>query len=199
VFFRGKLFEKVYEIRGLEYLQKGADMNWTELLKSEIESAYKATNGLLDLVDNNKLDWKPSTGKNWMTMGQLLKHIADSCGAPFRGFVTGDWRLPESVESSDLAPEEMLPPAEKMPIVASVSEAKKLLEEDKQLALAVLAKCDEDKLANETASAPWDPSEMILGQRLLQMIAHLSSHKSQLFYYLKLQGKPVHTGHLWGM
>jgi len=174
-------------------------MNWTALLKSEIESTYKATNGLLDLVDNDKLDWKPSTGKNWMTMGQLLKHIADSCGAPFRGFVTGDWGLPEGVDASDLASEEMLPPAEKMPTVVSVSEAKKLLEKDKQLALAMLAKCDEDKLANETASAPWDPSEMILGHRLLQMIAHLNSHKSQLFYYLKLQGKPVHTGHLWGM
>jgi hypothetical protein len=39
---------------------------------------------------------------------------------------------------------------------------------------------------------------MILGQRLLQMVAHLAQHKAQLFYYLKLQGKPVHTGHLWG-
>jgi hypothetical protein len=24
-------------------------------------------------------------------------------------------------------------------------------------------------------------------------------HAGQLFYYLKLQGKPVNTGHLWGM
>jgi hypothetical protein len=40
---------------------------------------------------------------------------------------------------------------------------------------------------------------MILGHRLLQMVDHLKSHKAQLFYYFKLQGKPVHTGHLWGM
>ena len=31
------------------------------------------------------------------------------------------------------------------------------------------------------------------------MIGHLSTHKNQLFYYLKLQGLPVHTGHLYGM
>jgi hypothetical protein len=93
----------------------------------------------------------------------------------------------------------MLPPAEKLPTVGSVAEAKKLLAEDKQVALDMLAKCNEDKLANETASAPWDPTEMILGHRLLQMVGHLNQHKGQLFYYLKLQGKPVNTGHLWGM
>jgi hypothetical protein len=31
------------------------------------------------------------------------------------------------------------------------------------------------------------------------MLAHLAQHKGQLFYYLKLMGRPVHTGHLWGM
>jgi hypothetical protein len=30
------------------------------------------------------------------------------------------------------------------------------------------------------------------------MVDHLASHKSQLFYYLKLMGRPVHTGSLWG-
>jgi hypothetical protein len=31
------------------------------------------------------------------------------------------------------------------------------------------------------------------------MLGHLTQHKGQLFYYLKLQGKPVNTGDLWGM
>ena len=34
-------------------------MNWTELLNSEIETSYKTTQGLLDLVDPDQLDWKP--------------------------------------------------------------------------------------------------------------------------------------------
>ena len=173
-------------------------MNWTELLKSEIESTYKATEGLLDLVDHDKLDWKPSTGKNWMTTSQLLKHITTACGACFRGLVTGDWGAPEGGEASELSPEEMLPPAEKLPTVGSVEETKKLLAEDKRLALDILAETEEDELANEIATAPWDPTEMILGYRLLQMVEHLSSHKSQLYYYLKLQREPVNTGNLWG-
>jgi hypothetical protein len=30
------------------------------------------------------------------------------------------------------------------------------------------------------------------------MIQHLERHEGQLFYYLKLQGKPVNTVDLWG-
>jgi uncharacterized damage-inducible protein DinB len=173
-------------------------MNWTELLKSEIEHTYTVTDKLLDIVDEDSLDWKPSAENNWMTTGQLLSHITDACGMPIRGFVTGDWGLPEGVELSDLSPEEMLPPAEKLPTIESVAKAKELLAADKKLALDMLGQCDEKSLANNISRAPWDSSEIVLGYRLLQMISHLSHHKSQLFYYLKLQGKPVNTGHLWG-
>jgi len=174
-------------------------MNWSELLKSEVDSTYKATQGLIDLVEDNELNWKPSSGSNWMTMGQLLKHVETSCGACFKGFVTGDWGMPEGVDPSEMSPDEMLPPAEKMPTTGSVAEAKKLLAADKQVALDMLSKCSEDDLATKQTIAPWDPSGVILGQRLMLMIGHLNSHKDQLFYYLKLQGKPVHTGNLWGM
>ena len=174
-------------------------MNWTELLKSEIESTYKATEGLLELVDEDTLGWKPATGSNWMTTGQLLMHITNACGACFRGFITGDWGLPDGVDLSDLSPEDMLPPAEKLPTVGSVAEAKKLFAEDKQLARDMLKETSENDLANKAIAAPWNPTKMILGYQLLQMVEHLSQHKSQLFYYLKLQGKPVNTGNLWGM
>lgn len=174
-------------------------MNWTELLKSEIESTYAVADKLLEQVDETQLDWKPSTGSNWMTVGQVLRHITDACGAAMKGFVTGDWGMPEDFDPSQVPPEEMLPPAEKLPRIESVAEAKRLLTEDKQVALDMLAQCSEDDLANKIASAPWDPREQILGYRLLQMIDHLKQHKGQLFYYLKLQGKPVNTGSLWGM
>jgi hypothetical protein len=174
-------------------------MNWTELLKSEIETTYKVTEGLLDLVDENQLDWKPSTGGNWMTTGQLLHHLTDACGAPFRGFVTGDWGMPEGASVQDISPEEMLPGAEKLPTLDSVQKARTLLAADRQLALEMLALCSEERLNSEASTAPWDPTEMSLGHRLLDMVEHLKSHKAQLFYYLKMQGVPVHTGHLWGM
>lgn len=174
-------------------------MSWTELITREIESTYKATEGLLDLVDDDKLNWKPPTGSNWMTTGQLLKHTTSACGACCRGFVTGDWGLPDGVDAADLPPEEMLPPADKLPTVGSVAEAKKLLADDKRLALEMVKRSGEENLAHKATAAPWDPSEMILGHRLLHMVDHLAQHKTQLFYYLKLQGEPVNTGHLWGM
>ena len=55
-------------------------MNWTELLKTEIAMTYGATEGLLELVDEDALDWKPATGDNWMTTGQLLFHLTSACG-----------------------------------------------------------------------------------------------------------------------
>jgi uncharacterized damage-inducible protein DinB len=173
-----------------------AAMNWTELLTAEIQSAYATAERLTGLVDDGALGWKPSTGSNWMTTGQLLKHITESCGAAFRGFITGDWGLPEGMDASEVG---HLPPAEKLPTLASLAEAKRLLQEDRRVALETLAACSEEELAHKKAPAPWDPTEMVLGQRLLQMVDHLKQHKGQLFYYLKLQGKPVNTADLWGM
>ncbi|MGA2269839.1 MAG: DinB family protein [Bryobacteraceae bacterium] len=173
-------------------------MNWNDLLKAEIQSTYTVTYQLLALVDDESLQWKPATGRNWMTTGQLLKHITMACGACFRGFVTGDWGMPEGVDISALPPEEQLPAAEKLPTIDSVAEASRLLHEDQQVALEMLAACGEEDLAHKLAPAPWDPTPIVLGHRLLQMVEHLKQHKGQLFYYLKLQGKPVNTFNLWG-
>jgi len=172
-------------------------MMWTELLKAQAEGAYKSAEGLIAMVNDRELGWKPGTGSNWMTMGQLLRHLTDACGAACKGFVTGDWGMPEDVDPSEMAPEEMLPPAEKLPSVTSVADAKRLLAEDKVLAFRMIDQSGEKNLASKKVSAPWDPRQETLGRHLLTMIAHLEQHKAQLFYYLKLQGKPVNTSHLW--
>ncbi len=174
-------------------------MNWTELLKTEVESTYTTTQRLLERVDPASLNWKPETGPNWMTMGQLLKHISSAGGSGCKGFVTGDWGLPPGMKLEDMKPEEMLPPAEKLPTLDSVEEAMTLLAEDKELALRMIAQAGENDLANKKAAAPWAPGhEYPLGWQLHQMVQHLGQHKGQLFYYLKLQGKDVNTADLWG-
>ena len=174
-------------------------MNWTDFLKQQIDATYKATQGLIDLVDEDGLDWKPSTGSNWMTTGQLLKHINSACGFCCKGFVTGAWGMPEGGAAEDMSSESMLPPAEAMPTVASIAEARQGLAEDKQLALQMLDQAGEDNLENQKVGAPWNPTPRQLGLQLSDMVAHLAQHKDQLFYYLKLQGKPVNTMNLWGM
>ena len=173
-------------------------MNWRQLLTEEIEYNYMVADKVMALVDDDKLDWKPETGENWMTAGQVLKHIASSTGPCFKGFITGDWRVGD-VDYNDLPKEEMLPTAEALPTVDSVAAARKELAEDKKLSLEMLAKALDDDLAGKPAPAPWDPRPVLLGHRLLSMVLHIMQHKGQLFYYLKLQGKPVNTGDLWGM
>jgi uncharacterized damage-inducible protein DinB len=167
-------------------------MNWTQLLKGDLEMAYHATEGLIKLVDKDKLDWKPATGSNWMTTGQLLHHITEACGMCCKGFVTGDWGIPEGAEMK-------MPTAEELPTIKSVAAAQKALAADKKVALAMIAKVGEKALGTKRVDAPWDPTQHPIGRQFLHMISHLQQHKSQLFYYLKLQGKPVHTGNLWGM
>ena len=174
-------------------------MNWTQLLKNEIESNYTTTARLLDRVNPDRLDWKPASGSNWMTVRQLLKHLTNACGSGCRGFVAGDWGFPAGVRFEDLPPEEMLPPAEKLPGVESVEEAKMLLMEDKATALEMIDLAGEHDLSQREVAAPWAPGvKSSLGYFLLQMIRHLDQHKGQLFYYLKLQGQPVSTADLWG-
>lgn len=176
-------------------------MNWTELLNAEIEGVYGAAEGLVDLVTDDDLAWKPATGENWMTVGQLLEHLTTACGFCMRGIATGDWTPPEGVtfpehEEGDGG----LLPAEKLPAAASVADVTARLGADRELAVEMVRKTGEMDLAGKTVTVPWAPeTPRTLGHHFLHMLDHLASHKSQLFYYLKLMGKPVHTGSLWGM
>jgi len=174
-------------------------MNWKKLLHRQAEDAYRATEGLLCLVDDDKLGWKPASGSNWLTTGQLLKHLTGACGAMCRGFVTSDWGIPPEPSQDLEEAVDMLPPAERFPAVGSVAEAERELAADKRVALEMIERTDEKDLWERRTSAPWDPTERTLGEGLTESIEHLVSHKAQLYYYLKLQGVDVNTGHLWGI
>ena len=171
-------------------------MNWTETLKRQIHDVYQSAEELLDLVDPDSLDWKLETGSNWMSMGQLIEHMATACGEPCRGFVTGDWEMPEGVPE-DADPAEMLPPLEAMPRARSLDEVRTALAADIKLALAMIDEAGELALAERIVTAPWRLTPLPLGYQLLTMVNHLAQHRDQLFYYLKLRDKEVHTGHLW--
>ena len=56
-------------------------MDWKTILIEQVKDAYRAAEGLLELVDDQQLSWKPESGENWMTTGQLLNHMADACGS----------------------------------------------------------------------------------------------------------------------
>lgn len=172
---------------------------WTDVITRHTDSTYRATLGLVKLLNDKELSWKPATGTNWMTVGQLLEHLTNAGGHCIKGFVTGQWDF-GSDGAEDPTTETGLPPADKLPTVKSVADAVKRIEADHRTALEMVAKAGEADLATKKVAAPWNPMEMLLGEQCLMMIdAHLATHKAQLFYYLKLMGKPVHTGHLYGM
>ncbi len=186
-------------------------MDWTKLLTSRIEATYRATDGLMKLVKKDDLDWKPKSGKNWMTTAQLLSHLTDACGWCIHAFATGDWTPPEAPATKKKSkaskatapqtdPETGMPTAKSLPKVKSVAEARKKLAADMQVALDTIREAGEDALENRLSAAPWEPGvEKPLGLHALEMVGHLAQHKAQLFYYLKLQGKPVNTLNLYGM
>ena len=174
-------------------------MTLTEVLLAEAEATYGIAEKLFRRVGEDELSWRPSTGKDWMSVGQLLMHCASfGCGKAVRGFITGDWGLPQDTEIEDLPPEAHIPPPSALPSVASVEQALELLAEDRDLTVAHIAAAGEGNLLERTITAPWGGPELPLFQHLLHMIAHLAQHKGQLFYYLKLMGKDVKTVDLWG-
>ncbi len=176
-------------------------MSLIDILKHETNSVFGATEELFKRCEGRDLSWKPSDGKNWMTIGQLMNHITTQCtGVAMRGFVTGEWGMPEgNPDNGDGSLESMLPPAEAMPSVESVAQALEGLAADKKIALDTLAQVREEDLLTHKCAAPWGGEELTLLQHLWHMNEHLRVHEAQLFYYLKLQGDDVNTAHLWGM
>ena len=157
-------------------------MDWKTILIEQVKDAYRAAEGLLELVEDNQLSWKPESGENWMTTGQLLNHMADACGLMFKCFITGTWEFEEGLGA-----------------VATVAEGKDKLTADKTLALELLEGLTDNDLTTRMVQAPWEKKARPLGYSLALMVSHLDVHKSQLFYYLKLQGKAVDTALMWGM
>lgn len=169
-------------------------MTLTAVLLAEAEATYSIKERLFRLVADDELHWAPSTGRGWMTAGQLLMHCASyGCGKAIRGFVSGDWG-----PGAGSADQEHVPPAEALPSVATVRQALELLAVDRKIATDSIRASGEASLLELCAPPPWGGPKLSLFQQLLHMIQHLAQHKGQLFYYLKLMGKDVKTADLWG-
>ncbi|MGA2383207.1 MAG: DinB family protein [Gemmatimonadales bacterium] len=173
-------------------------MTLKQVLVEEAETTYAITRNLVRRVGDAELLWKPASDRTeWMNMGQLLMHCASfGCGKAIQGFVRGNWGVPEG--GAEVGADMHVPPAAALPSVESVGQALEMLEADRALALACIAETREADLLAQHLTAPWGGPAMPLFQQLLRMIAHLSQHKGQLFYYLKLMGKDVGTSDLWG-
>ncbi len=182
---------------------KGNSMTRTTLkqvLLQRANTTYDITERLFRRVTNDLVSWAPPAGTNWMTTGQLLMHCASfGCGKAVQGFVTGDWGSPETSDSHDLDAANHVPSPEALPTVETVEQALSLLAEDRILAVRCIGDAQESDLLSKRCVAPWGGPETSLFEHLMLMIDHLAQHKGQLFYYLKLMGRDVNTGDLWGV
>ena len=163
----------------------------TKGLSKYADDVFKATVGLMKMVPEDKLGWRPSEENNWMTVGQLLAHLPENTGLCMKGFIKGEWPVPAEGE-------EMLPTAEKMHAVSSVAEAVEKLQADRQLTADLLAELSEEDYKEKRVKAPWNPEPTPLWTQLLFMVEHQIAHKNMLFAYLKLLGVEVNTMHLYG-
>lgn len=145
--------------------------------------AFRPAESLLKMVPSDKLDWKP--GPDFMTMGQLICHLADGIGGELRMAINNSW--PKMEEMSE---------AMKQMPSCNVQEAAAKLEKDKSTLKEVLAGVSEQDFATKIIEVPWGWKSPI-EKMALDFREHFTNHKMQLFTYLKLLGFPVNTEKLY--
>ena len=148
--------------------------------------AYQPALTMMRMAPADKLDWRP--GPKFMSLGQLICHMAGGLGADLGATLAGNWPAPEK-----MAEEMML---ENMPS-CTVAEALTKLEKDKATLREVLASVSAEDFAQKVVSVPWGAKGKI-EQMALYFREHFTNHKQQLFTYLKLLGLPVDTATLYG-
>jgi hypothetical protein len=145
--------------------------------------AYKPAEAMLKMVPPDKLDWKP--GPTFMSMGQLICHLAGGIGGELGMMINNSWPKPE----------EMSEAMKQMPS-CSIQEALSKLENDKAVLREILAGVTEEDFANKIVSVPWGWKSK-MEKMALDFREHFVNHKMQLFTYLKLLGFPVNTETLY--
>jgi len=142
------------------------------------------------MVPDDKLDWSPAAG--FMTMGQLLKHLSSNW-VFLKMMVTN--QLPPAdpnMTMEESMKQENLPRCSKSEAIAG-------MKDDLNNTVAFIEnEITENDFFSKEISAPWGFKGKIW-EGAQMMVEHQINHKMQLHIYLKLLGKPVHTGTLYGM
>ena len=151
-----------------------------------VMQAYRPAETLIRLAPADKLDWRP--GPKFMSLGELIGHLSEGLGDGLRLLVTGTWPTMEEMDKAMRL--ENLP-------ACSVAEALAKLEKDKATLREALAGISAEDFAQKAVSVPWGVQGKI-EKMALYFREHFTSHKQQLFTYLKLLGLPVDTTTLYG-
>ena len=151
-----------------------------------VMQAYGPAEAMIRMVPADKLSWRP--GPNFMSLGQVICHLASGLGSDLQCLASGVWPKPdEMAEALKL---------ENMPSCTS-EEAAERLQKDKAMLRETLDGISEEDFTEKIVSVPWGWHAKL--ERMLVLFReHFTNHKMQLFLYLKLLGLPVNTETLYG-
>ncbi len=156
-------------------------------IKDYLTRLYRRyTFGLEELfkrVPEEKLDWTPCP--TTMKLGQLLNHLVESMNFPTR-FVKTPPPSEEEVRRMPRAEEGWMTPGE------AIKKLRQVAEEN----LRVLEEIPEEKFDRQVDHPIFGRQR--IGELLLFGFEHMSSHRHQLFHYLKQLGEEMGTLELYG-
>jgi len=162
----------------------------SESVKGKILEAIERTEHLVNMTPADRLAWHPDAAANQTApidlghlLGHLLSCVAGFCAALHAAFPS---ELREMEELRGLAVDHSCAP----------EEARGRIEIYARHIAKGLALCDEEALGRKTRTVFVPEGETLL-TILLGNFEHLTNHKYQLFFYLKLLGVSVGTADLY--
>jgi DinB superfamily len=151
---------------------------------------YGATRSVMKAVPADMVQHRPRP--EMMSIAQLIRHTASACAGPIGMMLGGDFPKPEGGELK-------LPTVEEMEGYDTVQEALDHLDRDEKQLRELVMGLSEEEFQTREVQPPWLPMPVAIWFFGLMMLDHLSTHRVQLFQYLKAEGLPVNTMTLWGM
>jgi uncharacterized damage-inducible protein DinB len=148
---------------------------------SFFKGIHRPSAKLISLAPADKLGWRPAD-VNMMTLGQLLRHLAD---CPRHLATAARNAFPAAAEFARANDEALAK-------TAAPAEAGQILEANHAEAVKAIESLSEADFQKQEIAVPWGPPSP-MHQALLAMAMHQSNHKMQLFLYLKILGLPVNT------
>jgi uncharacterized damage-inducible protein DinB len=152
-----------------------------------VMDAYRPTETLMRMVPADQLEWRPKP--NFMSLGQVICHLANGLGPDLRCLFTGEWPPMSPEQMVEMMKLEHLPSC-------GVAEALSRLQNDKAVLREFLDSISEEDFAHKAVSTPWGMSGT-MERMAVAFYEHFTNHKMQLFTYLKLLGLPVNTATLY--
>ncbi|NUP90662.1 MAG: DinB family protein [Candidatus Sumerlaeia bacterium] len=149
---------------------------------------YHGTRSVLRAVPADQLDHRPRPGM--MSIGQLIRHLASATASPFKYVLENPGPAPGA------GPQ--LPPVDFYKPYDTVQEALEHLDRDEKSLRETVMAMTEEEFQTRDVRPPWMPHAMKVWHFALDMVDHQSSHRMQLFQYLRCLGLPVNTFTLYG-